>query len=65
MIVDSKSHEYVQIDAAARGCVSGTLTEWPHLKHALRNAGKHLPDNTPASELRRICAELLHAPSNV
>jgi len=55
MITDSESHELVQIDHAARGMVSGTLAEWPHLKAALRRRGIFLPDSANARELQRIC----------
>lgn len=56
MIEDSESQELIQIDHAARGMVSGTLAEWPHLKSALRRRGISLPDSASAMELKRICA---------
>lgn len=55
MIKDSESHELIQIEQAASGCVSGTLLEWPHLKHALRKRGIHLPDWATKSEMQRVC----------
>jgi hypothetical protein len=59
MIHDSESHSRIQIEMAALGAISGTLAEWPHLKHALRQLGYHLPDHTHAIELRELCREIL------
>lgn len=54
-IKDSESHELIQIEMAAKGHVSGTLAEWPHLKHALRKRGINLPDTANAQEMRDAC----------
>ena len=54
--------EYLlQIEQAARGSVSGTLAEWPLLKVALSHYGHDLPDTTPASEVRRVCQQLVNS----
>jgi len=34
------AHRWLQIEMAAKGCVSGTLREWPHLLAALRELGE-------------------------
>jgi hypothetical protein len=52
-------HYWLQIEQASRGCVSGTLAEWPHLYQALLAEGVVLPKDTHHSELRRICLELV------
>ena len=54
-IEDSESHELLQITEAARGCISGTLAEWPHLKHALRKRGIKLPNTAAAPQLNVVC----------
>ncbi len=56
---DSKSQGRVQIEMAAKGCISGTLSEWPHLKSVLRKAGYDLPGHTSAFTLTKLCKELL------
>lgn len=54
-INDSESQEMMQIEMAANGCVSGTLSEWPHLKHALRKRGIDMPCTATAQEMRDVC----------
>ena len=46
----------LHIDMAAKGCVSGTLSEWPMLRKSLRENGLHLDNNTDAITLRKICS---------
>lgn len=58
-ITDSESHEMMQIEMAAQGYVSGTLTEWPHLKHALRKRGIKMLDTATADEMRKVCQRYL------
>lgn len=48
----------LQIEMAARGCVSGTLEEWPALNIALVKFGLELPKETPASELKDLCSKI-------
>lgn len=57
-------HELLQIRMAARGFVSGTLAEWPHLKAALRKRGVCLPDSTTSETMRDICVQLLTKQEN-
>lgn len=52
-------HDWIQIEQAAKGCVSGTLDEWPHLKGALRRCGVHLPKETTATALRIVCGQIV------
>jgi len=52
-------HSWLQIDAAARGCVSGTLEEWPHLDAALIKMLIFLHPETQAITLQRICRLLV------
>ena len=54
-IEDSESHELIQIEMAAKGCVSGTLAEWPHLKSALRKRGIQMLDTANTQEMRAVC----------
>lgn len=54
-IEDSENHELMQIKQAAAGYVSGTLDEWPHLKHALRKRGIKLPNTTNALRVSVVC----------
>lgn len=54
-INDSESQEMMQIEMAAKGCVSGILAEWPHLKHALRKRGIDMLDTANAKEMRDVC----------
>ena len=62
MIENSESHEMIQIEMAARGCISGTLTEWPHLKSALRKRGIRMLDTATAEEMRKVCRWYLGLP---
>ena len=52
---DSHSQSRIQIEQAAAGCISGTLSEWPHLKHALRERGYRLSNAEPAASLAELC----------
>lgn len=52
-------HDRLQIEMAARGCVSGTLAEWPHLMGALRRSGFDLPAKTEAWRLRNLSRQIL------
>jgi len=54
-IDDSESQEMMQIEMAAKGCVSGTLSEWPHLKRALRKRGIDMLSTATAQEMRDVC----------
>ena len=45
--------------AAAQGCVSGTLAEWPRLDAALRRAGYPLLPDTRAGVLQRVARHAL------
>lgn len=61
MIEDSFNQRKIQIQQAARGCVSGTLAEWPHLLSALRYFGKRANPTTLAFAAscmaREVCEE--------
>ena len=46
----------LHIEMASKGCVSGTLSEWPMLRKSLRDNGLHLDDSTDAITLRKICS---------
>ena len=52
-------HDQLQLDQAARGCVSGTLAEWPLLQVALARHGMKLPATARAREMQRASAECL------
>ena len=59
MIGDSTDQANLQIQQAADGMISGRLSEWPHLKSALRKRGIFLPDNAAAPEIKRVCRKLV------
>jgi hypothetical protein len=59
------SHELMQIEMASRGCISGTLAQWPHLLSALRKAGKPATKHTLAADARKMACEVLGAPDLV
>ena len=50
---------FLQLDQAARGCISGTLAEWPLLQAALARCGMKLPATARAREMQRASAECL------
>ena len=60
-IQDSQSHMQIQIEMAAKGCISGTGAEWPHLLHALRHYGerahKEMGALTLRTAARRVCTK--------
>lgn len=58
-VEDSESHSRIQIEMAANGCISGTLSEWPHLKHALRKLGYKLRDNESAESVCALCKTII------
>jgi hypothetical protein len=49
----------IHIEMAAKGCVSGTLSEWSMLRKSLRDNGLHLSDDTDAITLRKICVAMI------
>ena len=51
--------DQLQLDQAARGCISGTLAEWPLLQEALARCGMNLPATARAREMQRASAECL------
>jgi hypothetical protein len=52
-------HLRLQLEQAAKGCVSGTLAEWPHLDSALRHSGITLPKSAPPTVMRRAAVVAL------
>ncbi len=58
------THHWLQVEMAAKGCVSGTLAEWPSLAQALRLAG--IPHNLAmrGAEMRAICQRMLTLKNN-
>lgn len=52
------THDWQQIAAAANGQISGTLDEWPHLRHAIDKTGVVLTGDTPHRELKWCCEAL-------
>lgn len=52
-------HLRLQIEQAAKGCISGSLDEWPHLDKALKTLGYDLPSWTHYIILRQICIRIM------
>jgi hypothetical protein len=53
-------HDWLQIDQAARGCISGTSDEWPALRNAIAKAtGRPFGDRKSASWLQGFCEGIL------
>jgi hypothetical protein len=53
-------HDWLQIDQAARGCISGTSDEWPHLCNAIAKlTGRPLLFPEPSAWLRGFCSGIL------
>ncbi len=63
-ITDLSGDQLLQIKQAARGAISGTLSEWPYLNNVLKLLGYTLPLNADAHFLRTICYMILN-PNNV
>lgn len=55
-----KTWQYDQIEQAAKGCIGGTLAEWPYLREALVAEGISLPQDTLAAALTAICKLVLN-----
>jgi len=53
------SEVWIQIEMAAAGCISGTLTEWPLLKQALFECDVTLLDNSSSIFVQCICRDLI------
>ena len=56
---NQESQEMLQIEMAAKGCVSGTLAEWPHLERALRKRGIDMANTATAQEMQAACKSYL------
>lgn len=54
--------DQLQLEQAARGCVSGTLAEWPLLQAALKRCGVNLPATADRAEMIAASAECLGQP---
>lgn len=51
--------DWLQVDMAARGCISGRLHEWPHLSAAFKRAGLEAQPSTGSFAVRDISRLLL------
>ena len=58
-MIAMSEHDALQLDQAARGCVSGTLSEWPFLQLALARCGVNLPATARVREMQQASAECL------
>ena len=53
-------HDWMQIEMAANGCISGTSDEWPDLRRAIEKVrGKEFGPRQSASWLRGFCEALM------
>lgn len=58
MEIELTEHDWLQIEMAARGCISGRLSEWPDLITAIRKV--HALRAIPCAECRKLreaCAD--------
>ena len=54
------AHDWLQIEQAARGCVSGTSSEWPHLTRAIEKLrGKPFVYPKPGPWLQGYCEAVI------
>lgn len=62
MVRDLDEVDWLQIDQAARGCVSGSIREWPLLARALHRSGRVIDDveQFDIYKVRMICIELVN-----
>lgn len=51
--------DFLHLEMAAKGCISGTLSEWPELKEALRRHGVTLDGGIAAIDVANACRHLL------
>lgn len=52
-------HDWLQIEQAARGCVSGNSDEWPHLVKAIQKITGHQLTRKSATWLQGFCQGIL------
>lgn len=58
-MIELSEHLRMQVKIAAQGCISGTLGEWPHLRHALKLLGHDMPKDTICNPtVRELCKKL-------
>lgn len=50
--------DWIQIEMVAKGCVSGTLVEWPRLRLAFDRLGLDSRGNMVSGKIRDICGEI-------
>jgi hypothetical protein len=62
MKIEQEINEIAQIEMTAKGCISGTLAEWPLLKLALKNRGIEMLETASAKEMRDVCKFYLSTP---
>lgn len=58
-------HDWLQIEQAACGCISGTLREWPDLARAFKKMGMTVKRGTTAANLKKISLALLERRSRI
>ena len=58
-MIAMSEQDVLQLDQAARGCISGTLSEWPFLRLALARCGVNLPATARVREMQQASAECL------
>jgi hypothetical protein len=59
LLLNLTEHDWLQIEQASSGCISGTIGEWPHLYAALLKVGYNEPLATPAATIKVICNDIL------
>jgi len=58
------AEDWLQVEMASRGCVSGTLNEWTKLRRAMLAAGLEAWPTMPSSAMRDVCRLLMsHCPN--
>lgn len=58
-ITDLSDDDLLQIEMAAKGCISGALVEWPRLRLAFDRLGLDSSGDMRSEDVREICRGIL------
>jgi len=54
------SSDWLQIEMASKGCVSGTLEEWPRLRKILNDLGLDSRGDMRSGDVQDICRNIVN-----